>query len=290
MLSMTGQGHASSRDEGILVTAEIRSVNNRFFKLNVVCPDSHSALEPQIGDLIKSQIKRGTVSARISINRQRGFDQYRINPIAVRTYQKQLADVSNGTEPVKLEAILALPGVVDEMMIEMPDPELDWPIVHATLTDALNHFHLMRLQEGESMKKDMVANCERIRDQLSSIEERSPVVVDSYTNRLLDRINNMLMELNVKVDKSDIIREVGIFADRCDIAEEVVRLRIHLQQFDSIVNGIESNGRKLDFLTQELLREANTIGSKANDAEIAKHVVEIKTIIERIREMVQNIE
>lgn len=289
MLSMTGQGHASAREEGILVTAELRSVNNRFLKLNVVCPDSHASLEPQISDLIKEHVKRGTVTARLSVNRQRAFDQYRINVDAVQTYKQQLATVSNGGE-VKLDTILALPGVIDESLVQGSDPEADWPVFESALATAIEEFQSMRGREGESMKADLLGNCDRIIDQLEQIEKRAPEVVGAYSDRLVERINKMLVELDVSVEKSDVIREVGIFADRCDISEEVVRLKSHLKQFQSIANANESNGRKLDFLTQELLREANTIGSKANDAEIAKHVVEIKTVIERIREMVQNIE
>ena len=181
-------------------------------------------------------------------------------------------------------------GVIDESLVELPDPENDWPMIEAALNGAIDEFQAMRSREGESMKIDLLSNCNRIKERLEIIEQRSPAVVDSYAKRLVERINKMLTELEVSVEKSDVVREVGIFADRCDISEEVVRLNSHIEQFESITNATESNGRKLDFLTQELLREANTIGSKANDAEIAKQVVEIKTVIERIREMVQNIE
>jgi len=134
------------------------------------------------------------------------------------------------------------------------------------------------------------ANCEVIATELDRIEERAPLVVEAYRKRLTERLNKLLEEYEVSIEATDVVREVGIFADRGDISEEIVRLRSHLRQFDAIAASEESNGRKLEFLIQEILRETNTIGSKANDAEIAGHVVEIKTAIERMREMIQNVE
>jgi uncharacterized protein (TIGR00255 family) len=125
---------------------------------------------------------------------------------------------------------------------------------------------------------------------LEQIERRAPLVIEDYRNRLLDRLKRTLAELDIHLNPSDVIREVGMFADRSDISEEIVRLRSHLDQFQATMKLPESAGRKLDFLTQEMFRETNTIGSKANDMEIARHIIEIKTAIERIREMIQNIE
>ena len=140
------------------------------------------------------------------------------------------------------------------------------------------------------MAKDLQANCQSIGEMLGQIEVLAPKVIDAYEQRLTDRLKQIQEKHQLDLQPAEIIREVGLFADRCDVSEEVVRIRSHLEQFAAIMKDEQSNGRKLDFLTQELFREANTIGSKANDAEIARHVVEIKTIVERIREMVQNVE
>jgi uncharacterized protein (TIGR00255 family) len=148
----------------------------------------------------------------------------------------------------------------------------------------------MRTREGQAMADDMRANCAIIARELDAVEKRAPLVVESYAQRLRERLNTLLAAHDVHVEPADIVREVGMFAERCDIQEEIVRLRSHLAQFDEIMRTDDSVGRKLEFVTQEMFRETNTIGSKANDAEIARHVVEMKAAIERMREMIQNVE
>lgn len=148
----------------------------------------------------------------------------------------------------------------------------------------------MRTREGQVMAGDLRTNCQQIQRLVQRIGELSPQVVANYSQRLTARINQLLQQYQVTVSPSDLVREVGIFAERCDISEELVRLASHCEQFVQTIDDRTSGGRRLDFLTQELLREANTIGSKASDAEIARCVVDIKTAIDRIREMVQNVE
>ena len=145
-------------------------------------------------------------------------------------------------------------------------------------------------RKGGRCSADLLANCRAAAASLAEIERRAPLVVESYRARLEERLKRTLAELGVSLDPRDIIKEVGLFADRSDISEEIVRLRSHCQQFEAIVASPESAGRKLDFLTQEMVREANTIGSKASDVEIARQVIEIKSAVERIREMIQNVE
>jgi uncharacterized protein (TIGR00255 family) len=148
----------------------------------------------------------------------------------------------------------------------------------------------MRAAEGQAMATDLLANCRGIATGLDAIERRAPGMVEGYRNRLEERLKKLLADYKVTLDAGDLIKEVSLFAERSDISEEVVRLRSHLVQFESTMGMAESAGRKLEFLTQEMFREANTIGSKANDVEISQWVIEIKTAIERIREMIQNIE
>ena len=140
------------------------------------------------------------------------------------------------------------------------------------------------------MERDLKENCDHIGAELSSIQQRAPAVIEAYQTRLTERIQNLLESYDIKTEPADVLREVGIFVDRVDISEETVRLESHLQQFDESISSENASGRKLDFVIQELFRQTNTIGSKANDATIARHVVEIKTNIERLREMIQNVE
>jgi uncharacterized protein (TIGR00255 family) len=136
----------------------------------------------------------------------------------------------------------------------------------------------------------MRANCKLIQQELAEIEKRAPLVIEAFRTRVTDKLNKLLAELGARIEPADVIREIGIFAERSDISEEIVRLKSHLEQFETAMQSEDASGKKLDFLTQEMFRETNTIGSKANDAEIAHHVIEIKTAVERIREMIQNIE
>jgi uncharacterized protein (TIGR00255 family) len=191
---------------------------------------------------------------------------------------------------IALQSLLNLPGVVDESAIGVGDTEVIWPLIERTLRDACERLNAMRRDEGSAMTRDLKHNREIIAQQLRAIQARSPFVIDAYRDRLTERLSQLLTEFNVTVTPADVVREVGLFAERTDISEEIVRLRSHLEQFDAILDAEESNGRKLEFLTQEMFREANTIGSKANDAEIARHVIEIKAAVERVREMIQNVE
>ncbi len=148
----------------------------------------------------------------------------------------------------------------------------------------------MRRDEGKAMATDLTANCRNIASELKQIAARAPSVVDAYRSRLEERVRTTLEEHKLVLNPADLVREVAIYAERSDISEEIVRLESHLQQFDQLMATPESAGRRLEFLTQEMLREVNTIGSKSTDVEIARHVIEIKATIERLREMIQNVE
>jgi uncharacterized protein (TIGR00255 family) len=275
------------------VAVEIRTVNNRYFKLNLRMTDGYAPLESHVETLLRQQIRRGTVQVNLQIDREPRPDDYRLNPVVFAGYLKQL-EVALGA-PVsrdagQLAALLALPGVVREPTAEYDQIEAQWPRIEGVLAAALAHLGKMRIDEGRSMAADLAANARAIAAELVKIEARAPLVIDAYRGRLTERLNKLLAEVGVRAEPGDIIREVGIFAERSDISEEIVRLKSHLEQFDTVMAAEESQGRKLEFLTQEMFRETNTIGSKANDAEIARHVIEIKTAIERMREMIQNVE
>jgi uncharacterized protein (TIGR00255 family) len=293
LLSMTGHGEAHRHEKNVVVAVEVRTINNRFFKLTVRSSENYAALEPQIEDVVRQQVRRGTVQVTLRVDRDPTPDDYQLNEVVLASYRRQLERMHERlhiSEPVRLETLLTLPGVVNEKYSHDDAVESEWPIVKATLLEALTNLDRMRREEGAAMTIDLRDNCRTLLAELDKVVVRAPVVVENYRTRITDRLNKLLSELGVSVQPTDIIREVGLFADRSDISEEMVRLRSHLEQFEAFIEESESNGRKLDFLIQEMFRETNTIGSKSNDAEIARHVVEMKTAIERMREMIQNVE
>jgi uncharacterized protein (TIGR00255 family) len=290
---MTGHGEAHVERDGTAVSVEVRTLNSRYFKLTVRAGERYATLESRIDAVVRNSIRRGTVQVSVRIDRASAADDFRLNGAVLIGYRKQLEqlfDQLHAPESIHLESLLALPGVVEESSAESANVEADWPHVEHALNQALSNLDSMRTEEGKAMGVDLVENCGTISQELEAITALAPQVVESYRTRLTERVNKMLAEYEVRLEPSDVIREVGLFAERSDISEELVRLRSHVEQFSSVMSLAQSSGRKLDFLTQEMFREANTIGSKANNAEIARHVVEIKAAIERMREMIQNVE
>ncbi len=293
LISMTGYGDAQLQANGVDVRAEVRSVNNRHFKLNCRLPEGYATFESRIETIVRDQVRRGTVQLSLQVDHEYGLDDYRINEHVLTRYHQQLTGLSaklHSTSDIPLSSLLLLPGVVHEADRTGEQLENEWPLIERAVQQALNAMGAMRQREGQTMADDLLANCKHIEEQLESIRELAPSVVLNYQTRLTERLNQLLSQFDVTVDPSAVIREVGTFADRVDISEEIVRLASHLRQFEQIMREEAAPGRKLEFLIQELLRETNTIGSKANDARIAGHVVQIKTHLERLREMIQNVE
>lgn len=295
---MTGFGEAHRQAEGIAVAVEVRTINNRYFKITLKCGEGYSLLEPEIESVVRQQIRRGTVQVTLRVDRVRGSEDYQLNQVVLANYRRQLQTVARqwglaqgeGGEAVPLASLLLLPGVVIENPTSPAEAEEEWPLVREALVAAMENLAQMRTDEGRAMAADLRANCQVVAAELAAIEQRAPLVIDAYRGRLTERLQATLAEFAVTLDPADLIREVGLFAERSDISEEIVRLRSHLEQFDAIMELPESSGRKLEFLTQEMFRETNTIGSKANDVQISRHVIEIKAAIERVREMIQNVE
>ncbi len=226
-------------------------------------------------------MKRGTIQIHLRCERQYAPQDFLINTVALRSYITQMREACSGLmarEQVDglLGQVLALPGVVPEPGTGSLKLDEEWPVMEGVLQRALDKLQTMRQEEGRAMTQELLSLRDAIATQLEAIRERSPRIVLLFRDRLLERVRGLLAETDVQIDKSDLIKEVSIFAERSDIAEEVTRLASHLEQFQVIVNEPESAGRKLEFLTQEMSREANTIGSKASDVAISRHVVEIK--------------
>lgn len=276
---------------------ELRAVNNRFLKVSTRIRESFQdgshGWEPQVEGLVRRRVRRGSVQVTVRIEREPAPDEFQLNEPVLLAYRGQLERLNQRVgiaSPIGFETLVMLPGVVRERCSPSVDADRHWPLVERALSQALERLTEMRCTEGRAMAVDLLENIRVIGTRLEQIRRRAPAVVAAYRQRLLERVNGFLAEHGTGFQHSDLVREVGVYADRSDISEETVRLRSHLEQFQRVVKGVSSDGRKLEFLSQEMLREANTIGSKANDAEIAQQVVEIKTSLERMREMLQNVE
>jgi uncharacterized protein (TIGR00255 family) len=294
-MSMTGYGDARYQSDDLTLAVELRALNNRYLKVSLRATEPYNLLEPEFEKVIRRVIRRGTVQVHVRCDRQHAPQDYRINAIAIKSYLSQLRDfgaasVSPEITAAWLPQLLALPGVVPEPGDSTAELAQEWPVFERVLEEALDRLQAMRQEEGRAMAEELLQHRDALLADLERIRQRAPAVVAGYRDRLHERVRNLLAELDVEIDQSDLIKEVSIFCERSDIAEEVVRLASHLDQFQDILNEPESPGRKLEFLTQEMFREANTIGSKASDVEISRHVVEIKGTLEKIRELVQNVE
>jgi len=272
---------------------EVRTINNRYFKLTMKCGEGYNLLESEIEQTVRDQIRRGTVQVNLRIDRLTAADDYLINRGVLAGYREQLQslyDEWHVVEQVPLETLLELPGVVIENPNRKTDVMGQWPTIRETLVAAMTNLAKMRADEGAHMAEDLRGNLRVIAAELAKIEARAPQTAEQYRKRLTERVQAALAEHQITLNASDLLKETAVYADRSDISEEIVRLKSHLVQFEKFVQAEESAGRKLEFLTQEMFREINTIGSKANDVEISTYVIEIKTAVERIREMIQNVE
>jgi uncharacterized protein (TIGR00255 family) len=293
--SMTGYGEASYEADGLAVAVELRTVNNRYLKVSLRAAEPYNLLEPEFEKVIRKVVRRGTVQVHLRCQRSLSPQDFQINAVALRGYFAQLRPLIEelglpDQGQALLGRVLELPGVVPEPANAGFSLESEWPVVERVLGQALAKLQTMRDEEGRAMARELLALRDHIGAELARIRDQAPRVSLAFRDRLLERVRGLLAELDVQIDRTDLIKEVSVFAERSDIAEEVVRLASHLDQFRDVINEPESAGRKLEFLTQEMFREANTIGSKASDVDISRHVVEIKAALERIRELVQNVE
>jgi len=294
LLSMTGFGASKGQNERLNVAVEVRAVNNRYLKVNSRFPDAYAALEGEIERVVREHVARGTVTVAFDVRPVAGMSASQLNVDVLTAYWNQVKDVSRhltvGAPALDISNFLLLPGVVTDCSRGELDAERDWPFLKAQLEEALSKFKEFRVREGRSMEDDLRLNGRVLVSNLDEIAKTASEVVKHYRNRLLDRVSELLKGTNVVITEPDLIREVSLFADRCDINEEITRLRCHLEQFEAFLSDKVSQGRKLDFLIQEMFREVNTIGSKANHVSLSRHAVEMKSAVERIREVLQNVE
>ena len=288
---MTGFGSAQAENGGFAVSAEVRCVNNRHLKVSVRCPDSWSAKEHEIEKLVRQSIARGTVNVSLRVQAIGIRGESLINETLLIAYWKQLRAISESlsASPPSMGELLSLPGVaVDETGAGLSDE--DWKLVEQAVAKALASVQEFRSREGGEMRDEMLSLVRDLRQCRQDILERAPLVITAYRDKIRERVTQLLSGTGSTVSDQDLIREVSLFADKCDITEELARLQSHLGQFEDSLNAHPSAGRKLDFLCQELNREVNTIGSKSNDVAITHRVVDAKAVVEKLREIVQNVE
>lgn len=289
--SMTGFGREHVVANGREIIVEIRSVNHRYYEFMARTPRSYGYLDEKLKTFLKSGISRGKVEVSVTIYNQEGTDaQIELNESVAKGYLDALRGSAEKLEledDLTLSAIMRLPDVFT-VVKKTDDEEVIWNEVKAVAQVALDRFVEMRTVEGQKMYDDISSRLDYIEKTVGKIEAQSPNVSKSYSDRLYAKIKEVLEDKNV--DEQRVITEVAIFSEKVAIDEETVRLRSHIAQFRDLIKSQEPVGRKLDFLVQELNREVNTIGSKAQDLSITKMVVDLKSEIEKIREQIQNIE
>lgn len=290
---MTGYGRGECARDGFKVTVELGAVNRRQSEISVNLPRELEMLEAQVRDAINARVARGRITARISIHSAPGTisAKMHINKPLAEAYATELAKLAKHLKlsgGVSLDQIVRAPGVFqsDEELVEAENIR---PAVEKALKQSLDALLKMREREGAHLSEDLAARIGIMRNAVEKIQRQAPLTAENYRKQLLERIKAAGIE-NVAPDDERLLKEIVLFADRSDISEELTRLQSHFQQFEDCRKSREPVGRTLDFLAQEMNREINTIGSKANDAVISREVVTLKTELERFREQVQNVE
>jgi len=289
--SMTGYGRAQITVEDMSVTVEIKSVNHRYFEFSARIPRAYGFLEEKLKSHLQQLISRGKVDCYVQIEALESDDvTVKVNHSLAKGYVdalKELAERYNLSDDISVSTLSRYSDVFSIHKNEA-DEEKIWNAVKETADVACAKFIEMRAIEGEKLKADLTEKIDVIADNVTFIEKRSPETVKEYHEKLRAKMAELLQD--VHIDEQRILTESAIFAEKIAVDEETVRLRSHLQQFTQFLEADGPIGRKMDFLVQEMNREANTIGSKSQDIEIAKKVIAIKSEIEKIREQIQNIE
>ncbi len=291
--SMTGFGRAQMMIDSMSITVELRSVNHRYFEFNSRVPRNYGFLEEKLKNFVGSLVARGKVECYVSVeNLEDSEVEILVNHSLASSYISALNELANRNELTLRDDLvlstLARNNDIFAVHKQEADEEKIWNAVKTVTEEAVSKFVSMREVEGEKLKNDVLFRADEILKKVAIIEERSPETVKEYNEKLLARINEFLSD--VQVDEQRLLTECAIFADKVAVAEETVRLRSHIDQLRQFMESNEAIGRKIDFLVQEMNREANTIGSKAQDVTIARNVIDIKAEIEKIREQIQNIE
>lgn len=289
--SMTGFGRAQKEIDGYVITVELKSVNHRYFEFSSRVPRQYGFLDEKLKSYINGKVSRGKIECYVTIEALNSDTaDVVVNHTLATAYVnalKEIAETYELKDDFGASTISRFPEVLVVRKSDEDEEKL-WGYVQEVCSEAIDKFVAMREVEGSKMKDDIYSRGQFILDCVSYIEERSPQTVKEYNDKLVERVHELLGD--VSLDESRILQEVAIYADKVAVAEETVRLRSHIEQLNAFISSDEPVGRKMDFLVQEINRETNTIGSKANDVDIARKVVDIKAEVEKIREQIQNIE
>ena len=291
---MTGFGSSTQSLDGVEYGVEVRSVNNRYFKCQVRVPDTLQEIESDIERAVSGNLARGSIVLTVRYVDHSPDAGATINRVVVERYLSELKAIAEATGvelKTDLAAVLTLPGSYSESnRTEIASRAK--PVIMSLVQSATDDLQEMRQREGNSIQRDLEEHCDKIVELISQVDTRAPEVVLQYQERLRQRVELLANEAGASLSQQDLIREVAIFAERSDINEELTRLRSHIDQLKGILDEKSEApvGRTLDFLSQEMLREANTIASKCLDATVSRYVVLIKGLIDRIKEQVQNVE
>lgn len=289
--SMTGFGRAQETVDGMTVTVELKSVNHRYFEFTAKVPRTYGFLEEKLKSFLNARVSRGKMECYVSIENLEESDmEVVVNPSLAKGYVDALRTLSETFGLKEDYSAISIAKFSDVLTLRKApaDEEKIWNAVQAVTELAAERFVAMRETEGEKLRADILSKADTILEHVSFVESRSPQTVREYHEKLRQRMEELLE--NTQVDEQRLLTEAAIFADKVAVDEETVRLRSHISQLREFLDADEPIGRKLDFLVQEMNRESNTIGSKAQDVEIAKRVIAIKAEVEKIREQVQNIE
>ena len=291
--SMTGYGGADGQLNGLNYTVEIKTVNSRYFKTKIKLPDSVSFLEENIEKLLRQNLSRGMVTYSLEFKKSASEVLFDINETALKATMEKLKQIAGDAEmssPIDIAYLLTLPGMVCPAAPDKTKAEQIKKEIIDSTQKAIDELKQMRATEGDALAVVLDSYCKIITEDLDQICTRKDTVLVDYRKKLQKRIDNLLANAKLKLDEETLVRELAIFADRSDITEEIARLHSHLEQFTQSCHKQGQAGRRLDFIAQEMLREANTIASKASDTDIIRCVVDMKCQIDRIKEQVQNIE
>ena len=289
--SMTGFGRAQETVDGMTVTVELKSVNHRYFEFTAKVPRTYGFLEEKLKSFLNARVSRGKMECSVSIENLEESDmEVIVNPSLAKGYVDALRTLSENFGLKEDYSAISIAKFSDVLTLRKApaDEEKIWNAVQKVTELAVERFVTMRETEGEKLRADILSKADTILEHVAFVESRSPQTVREYHEKLRQRMEELLE--NTQVDEQRLLTEAAIFADKVAVDEETVRLRSHISQLREFLNADEPIGRKLDFLVQEMNRESNTIGSKAQDVEIAKRVIAIKAEVEKIREQVQNIE
>ena len=291
--SMTGFGVAEYKDDELTIRVELRSVNNRFLKIDSRLPEVLQSFETEIERPIRGKIASGTVLLNVNYQSLRQEPEYVLNSDRLKEYYHLLSDIKKeigSREKISINSLILLPGVLQKGKNGQKNKDSLLSLCISLINEALEKMLEMRAIEGRHLAKDIEQRKEFILSILNKIEAMSPLIVQEYSKRLRSRVSSLLSGTDIELTDSSLCREIAIFAERCDITEEISRLKSHLSQLQETIHSDESVGRKLDFIVQEMFRETNTMCSKANDSVMLKDLVDVKTEIEKIREQIFNIE